>query len=59
MLSSVVWLYLLDIGKINPDHAPWKIYLPIVFIECVIYMLCLPKIADLIDKLRGGINGAQ
>ena len=53
MLSSAVWLYLLGIGKINPDHAPWKIYLPIVFIECFIYMLCLPKIADLIDRLRG------
>lgn len=51
MFSSIVWLYLIEVGKINPDHAPWIIYLPIAFIECVVYLLSLPKIADLIDRL--------
>ena len=51
MISSIVWLILLDMGYINPDRAPWKIYLPIVFIEIVVYLYSLPKIADFIDRL--------
>ena len=38
-------------GKINPDRAPWKIYLPIVFIEIVVYLKSFPKILDFIDKV--------
>ena len=53
MISSIIWLIFLEMGKINPDHAPWKIYLPIAFIECVVYLLSLPKIADFIDKVMG------
>ena len=51
MISSIIWLIFLELGKIDPDHAPWKIYLPIAFIECVVYLLSLPKIADFIDRL--------
>ena len=52
MISSVVWLYMVFTGHINPDKAPWIIYLPIVFIECAVYLLSLPKITDLIDRIR-------
>ena len=51
MISSIIWLILLDLGYINPDKAPWKIYLPIAFIEIVVYLLSLPKIADFTDRL--------
>jgi hypothetical protein len=51
MISSIVWLYLYKIGEINPDKAPWKIYLPIVFIEIVVYLKLFPKILDFIDKV--------
>lgn len=51
MISSIVWLILLHMGKINPDCAPWSIYLPIAFIEVVVYLYSLPKIADFIDKV--------
>lgn len=53
MISSIVWLILLHMGKINPDYAPWEIYLPIAFIEVVVYLYSLPKIADFIDKVMG------
>lgn len=51
MISSIVWLYLYQIGIINPDKAPWKIYLPIAFIEVVVYLYSLPKVTDFIEKL--------
>ena len=51
MISSIVWLIFLHMGKINPDRAPWKIYLPIVFIEIVVYLKSFPKILDFIDKV--------
>ena len=51
MISSIVWLILLHMGKINPDHAPWEIYLPIAFIEIVVYLKLLPKVTDFIDKV--------
>jgi hypothetical protein len=38
-------------GKINPDRAPWSIYLPIAFIEIVVYLKLFPKILDFIDKV--------
>lgn len=52
MISSIVWLILLHMGYINPDSAPWEIYLPIAFIECIVYLLSLPKIAEFVDKIR-------
>lgn len=51
MISSIIWLYLYKIGEINPDKAPWKIYIPIVTVELIVYLLSLPKIADFIDKV--------
>lgn len=51
MISSIVWLILLHMDYINPDKAPWKIYIPIVTVELIVYMLSLPKIADFIDKV--------
>lgn len=52
MISSLVWLYLLQIGRINPDSAPWLIYLPICFVELVGYWLLLPKVCDWLDKVK-------
>ena len=51
MISSIVWLYLYKIGEINPDHAPWKIYLPIALVEVVVYLYSLPKVTDWLEKL--------
>lgn len=51
MISSIVWLILLHMGKINADYAPWSIYIPIVFIEIVVYLKLFPKILDFIDKV--------
>lgn len=49
MISSLIWLYLIQLGKINADHAPWLIYLPITFVEMFIYLkFLLPKIGDMI-----------
>lgn len=51
MISSIVWIYLYLTGAINPDNAPWKIYLPIVLVEVVVYLYSLPRITDWIEKL--------
>ncbi len=51
MISSIVWLILLNMGYINPDHAPWEIYLPIALVEVVVYLKLLPKVTDFIDKV--------
>jgi hypothetical protein len=51
MISSIVWLYLYKIGEINPDKAPWKIYIPIVLVEVVVYLYSLPRVTDFIEKL--------
>lgn len=51
MISSLIWLYLYHVGMIDPDHAPWKIYLPIAFIEVVVYLYSLPKVTDWLEKL--------
>ena len=29
MISSIIWLILLQTGNITPEHAPWGIYLPV------------------------------
>ena len=44
MLSSIIWLILLQTGNINPEHAPWGIYLPVCLVEVVVYFKCLTKI---------------
>ena len=51
MISSIVWLILLHMGKINPDHAPWNIYFPLVAAEMFVCMKLLPKITDWLDKI--------
>jgi hypothetical protein len=37
--------------KIDAQHAPWDIYLPVVFVELVVYLKLFPKILDFIDKV--------
>jgi len=44
MISSIIWLILLQIGKINPEHAPWSIYLLVCLVEVIVYFKCLTKI---------------
>ena len=56
MISSLIWMMLIEKDVINPDRAPWKIYLPIALVEVVVYLFSLPKIADWLDKLRGRKN---
>ncbi len=43
MLSSLIWLVLLQLGKINAEQAPWEIYLPVCLVEVVVYFRCLNK----------------
>ena len=56
MISSLIWMMLIEKDVINTDRAPWEIYLPIALVEVVVYLFSLPKIADWLDKLRGGKN---
>jgi len=53
MISSIIWIVLVMQDKIDAQHAPWDIYLPIVFVELVVYLKLLPKIADFIDRVMG------
>ena len=46
MISSIVWLILIQSGYINPENAPWEIYLPICVIEIVVYFKLLTKWGD-------------
>ena len=41
MISSIIWLVLVQIRKINPDQAPWSIYLPVCLVEIVVYFKLL------------------
>ena len=41
MISSIIWIILVQIGKINPDNAPWEIYIPVCLVEVVIYFKLL------------------
>ena len=51
MISSLIWLYLLHIGKIVEGNEPWLVYLPIAFVEMFVYLkFLLPKI---VDKIYG------
>ena len=52
MISSLIWLFLIYIGFINPDKAPWKIYIPAVLLETIILFVLLPKVCDYLDKRR-------
>lgn len=46
MISSIIWLIMIQTGYINPDYAPWKIYLPICLIEVVVYFKLLTKLGE-------------
>ena len=46
MISSIVWIVLIEIGKINPNNAPRKVYIPIVVIEMVVYFYNLLRCGD-------------
>ena len=43
MISSIIWLIMIQAGYFNPDCAPWKIYLPVCLIEVVVYFKLLTK----------------
>lgn len=43
MISSLIWIILIQIGYLNPDCAPWKIYLPVCLVEIVVYLRSLTK----------------
>ena len=43
MISSLIWIMLVVKDVINPDDAPWSIYLPICLVETVIYFKLLTK----------------
>lgn len=46
MISSIIWLILIHIGYINPEQAPWKIYLPVCLVEVVVYFKLLTKLGE-------------
>lgn len=43
MISSLIWIILIQIGYINSEQAPWKTYLPVCLVEIVIYFKLLTK----------------
>ena len=49
MISSIVWLILIQLGFIDTEHTPWYIYLPVCLIEIVVYVVSLPKICDWLE----------
>ncbi len=49
MVSSIIWLYLVQLDKITDKD--WFIYLPIVTVEIIAYLVSLPKVCDFIDDL--------
>lgn len=51
MISSLVWLYLISIDKIQDHH--WLIYLPAVIMEMLLYLFTLLKACDFIDRVTG------
>lgn len=52
MISSIVWIILVYFGKIDPQNAPWEIYIPVQLIEYVLIIIFLPKFLDKVDKWR-------
>jgi hypothetical protein len=43
MISSLLWIILVQVGYLNPEHLPWKIYLPVCLIEIIVYFKLLTK----------------
>lgn len=56
MICSIVWIYLYFTGVINPDHAPWKVFFPVVAVELIIYRFALPKLCDWFDRRKQNID---
>lgn len=52
MISSIVWILMYFAGRLNPDHAPWKIFFPVVAVELITYRFALPKICDWLDNRK-------
>lgn len=43
MISSLLWIILIQVGYLNAEQAPWKIYLPVCLIEIIVYFKLLTK----------------
>lgn len=52
MISSIVWLILIYLEKIDPQNAPLEIYLPVLLVEYVLIIIFLPKVLDKFDEWR-------
>ena len=52
MISSIIWIILIKLGTIEPQNAPWEIYLPVLFVEYVLIIIFLPKALDKFDEWR-------
>lgn len=54
MISSLIWLLLIKLARINPLKAPWEIYFPVLIFETILTCIFLPKVLDKLDKWRKG-----
>ncbi len=52
MISSLIWLVLIQLGKINADKIAWFIYLPVCMVEVMIYVALLPKFCDWLEERK-------
>lgn len=50
MVSSLTWLTLIFMGEIDPEHAPWIVYIPVVMIEVLLYFYLLFRYGDKYEK---------
>lgn len=57
MVSSLTWLTLIFMGVIDPEHAPWIIYIPVATIEVLLYFYLLFRYGDKYEK-DGRTNSA-
>ncbi len=59
MISSVILIILQEVGMIDPNvnQGFWKIYIPVVIVEIIIYWAILNKIDSIIDFFKGAENG--
>lgn len=52
MITSLVWLFLVRLGEINPNHAPWTTFAFFAVLEVGLLILILPKVLDYFDKRK-------
>lgn len=50
MLSSIVWLVLIQTGRITSNIVNWSIYIPVTMFECALYFKCMQKVCDRLEK---------